>query len=158
MHPAVPDLLVREPVGVLQQKHADHEAYRLRRAAGVAKAVRQLLVEPGPVDPVGHGDKLVLHVDDLIEAGAAEKIVMARFVLLFRSHSNPQNQCLEGITNRPESESKSPENDRQNRVFWRTPILQISKNQRHINSLRVLHREQIRLRTRCGSPGVQMVV
>ena len=62
----------------------------LRRAPLVGKTIRQLLVEPGPVDPVRQGDKLVLHVDDPVETGA-EKIVMARFVLLFRSHPIPQN-------------------------------------------------------------------
>ncbi len=46
LHPTVPDLLVREVVGVFQHKHADHEAHRLRRAALVGKAPRQLLVEP----------------------------------------------------------------------------------------------------------------
>jgi hypothetical protein len=55
----------------------------------------------------------VPHVDDLIETGA-EKIVMPRFVLLFRSHPIPQNQGLEGITKRPKKESqiapKSQEN------------------------------------------------
>jgi hypothetical protein len=47
----------------------------------------------------------VLHVDDLIETGA-EQIVVPRFVLLFRSHSVPQKQGLEGITKRPEIEIK----------------------------------------------------
>ena len=82
-------LTIRQAVGMFQHKHADHEPYRLRRAALVGKASRQLVVEPGPVDLVRQDDKLVFHVDDLIETGA-EKIVMARFWWLFRSHLNPR--------------------------------------------------------------------
>ena len=74
---------------MLQQEHADHEAHRLRRAPLVGKMRRQLLVEPGPVDLVRQGDERVFHVDDLIEAGA-EKIVMPRLLLLFRSHGTPE--------------------------------------------------------------------
>ena len=70
---------------MLQHEHADHEAHRLRRTALVGKTVRQLVVNPGPIDPVGQGDKLVFQVDDLVEAGP-EKVVMTRFLLLFRSH------------------------------------------------------------------------
>jgi len=40
MHPAVPDLLVGQGVGVFQQKHADHEAHRLRRAPRLGKIIR----------------------------------------------------------------------------------------------------------------------
>jgi hypothetical protein len=43
----------------------------------------------------------------VIETGA-EKIVMPRFVLLFRSHPIPQNQGLEGIPNRSEIARKPP--------------------------------------------------
>jgi len=89
LNPTVPNLFVRQAVGVLQHEHADHEPYRFRRAALVGKTSRQLVVEPGPVDLVRQDDKLVFHVDDLIETGA-EKIVMARFWWLFRSHLNPR--------------------------------------------------------------------
>ena len=74
-----------------------------RRARG--KAPRQLLVEPGPVDLVRQDDKRVFQVDDLIETGT-EKIVMSRFLLLFRSHSNLQNQGLERITKGPKNETE----------------------------------------------------
>ena len=60
----------------------------IRRAAGLGKPIRQLVVDPGPVDLGGQDDELVLHVDDLVEAGA-EQIVVPRWLLLFRSHENP---------------------------------------------------------------------
>jgi len=90
MHPALPDLLIGEPVGVLQKKHADHEAHRFRRAALVGKTIRQLLVEPGPVDLVRQGDKLVFHVGDLIETGA-EKVVMPALSAAASVASDPPN-------------------------------------------------------------------
>ena len=105
MYPALPHLLVREPVGVLQQEQAEHETHRLRRTALVGKISRQLIVEPDPVDPVGQDDKRVLHVDDLVEA-AAEQVVMPRFLLLFRSHVIPQLQYRQRITNGPENISQ----------------------------------------------------
>ncbi len=105
LHPTVPDLLVREVVGVFQHEHADHEAHRLRRAALVGKTPCQLLVEPGPVDLSRQRDKFVLHVDDLIEAGP-EKVVVTRFLLLFRSHKNPRFMSFQGITNGPKKESQ----------------------------------------------------
>ena len=43
--------------------------------------------------------------DDLVETGA-EKIVMPRFPLLFRSHSSPRMDDLQGITNGPKNESQ----------------------------------------------------
>lgn len=105
MHPALPDLLVGECVGMLQQEHADHEAHRLRWPSSVGQTSRQLTVESGPVDLVHQDDKLVAHVDDLIETGT-EQIIMPRLVLLFRSHLIPQNQCLERITGDPRIKSE----------------------------------------------------
>ena len=90
---------------MLQQEHPEHEAHRLRRTALVGKISRQLIVEPDPVDPVGQDDKRVLHVDDLVEAGA-EEVVMPRFLLLFRSHVIPQLQYRQRITNGPENISQ----------------------------------------------------
>ena len=62
------------------------------------KISRQLIVKPGPVDPIRQDDEFVLHVDDLVETGA-EQVVMPRLRLLFRSHVIPQHQCHQGITN-----------------------------------------------------------
>jgi hypothetical protein len=50
----------------------------------------------------------MLHVDDLIQTGF-EQVVVIGFFLLFRSHENPQKQCREGIIFGPKSESKSQE-------------------------------------------------
>ena len=77
---------------------------------------RDLLIQSGPIDLVGEADQLVLHVDDLIET-SFEEIVVIGFFLLFRSHQNPQKQCLQGITNRPKSESKSQGKDYQTATF-----------------------------------------
>ena len=89
---------------MLQHKHANHEAHRLRWTALLGETIRQLLVDPGPVDPLSQHDEFVLQVDDLIEA-RAEKIVVTRFSLLFRSHLNPRMEGLERITNGPKNES-----------------------------------------------------
>lgn len=113
MHPTVPDLLVRKPVGVFQHKHAEHEAYRFRRAPLIGKTIRQLIVEPGPVDLVRQDDKRMPHIDNLIETGA-EKIVVPRLWCLFRSHGHPPNYApsgkhglpKKGIQNRKEMNSK----------------------------------------------------
>ena len=109
VHPTVPDLLVGEPEGVLQHEHAEHEPHRLRRASLVGKTLRQLLVQPSPLDLVRQDDEFVLHVDDLIETGA-EQIVMPRLLPLFRSHPMPPIQSLEGITQPPEFETKIARN------------------------------------------------
>ena len=62
--------------------------------------MRERLGKVGPemgrgltVELVGENDKLVLHVDDLIETGF-EQVVVIGFFLLLRSHENPQKQCL----------------------------------------------------------------
>ena len=111
---------------MLQQEHADHEAHRLRRAPLAEKMRRQLLVEPGSDDLVRQGDERVFHVDDLIEAGA-EKIVMPRLLLLFRSHGNPRMEGLRGNTNGPENESQ---NARKRTLKSRTLANSLTSNQR----------------------------
>ena len=72
-------------------EHADHEAHRLRRADLVGKTVRQLVVDPDPVDPVGQGD--MFQADDLVEANPA-KVVMRRFLLLFGRICPPNGRPL----------------------------------------------------------------
>jgi len=62
------------------------------------------------------------HVDDLIET-SAEKIVMPRIWLLFRSHPIPHLEDRQGITQRPKSESKSQEKRRQNTAFLQFRLL-----------------------------------
>ena len=52
VHPAFPELLIRERVDVLQHEHADHKAHRLRRAPLVGEKRRQFGVDPVPVEPV----------------------------------------------------------------------------------------------------------
>jgi len=140
VHPAIPDLLVGQGVGVLQYQHADHEAHRLRRATFVGKIPRQLIVYPGPFDLVRQGDKRVFHVDDLVETGA-EQIVVARFHLLLRSHLIPQNQCQKGITNWSKNESKTQENKRQNPLFLQFQLLHICRNVRQDKAARVFNGE-----------------
>ena len=80
------------------------------------KQGRDLLIQPGPIDLVRQGDEFMPHVDDLIETGL-EQVVVIGFFLLFRSHQNPQKQCLEGIINSLKSESKSQGNDRKTGTF-----------------------------------------
>ncbi len=128
VHPAVPDLLVGEGIALLQQEHADHEAHRLRRAALVGKTLRQLRVEPGPVDLVRQDGKFVFHIDDLIEA-RPEKIVVTRSLLLFRSHLNPRMEPLQGITNGPKNESQIARKRSTKTRFLANPV---TSNQRKI--------------------------
>lgn len=52
-----------------------------------------MFVELGPIVPDRQDDELVLHIDDLFEAGA-EQVVMPRLVLLFRSHPIPQGKAF----------------------------------------------------------------
>jgi len=51
MHPAIPHLLIREPVSMIQQEHTDHEPHRFLRPSLLGEASRQLLIEPSLVDP-----------------------------------------------------------------------------------------------------------
>lgn len=63
VHPALAHPLVGGPVDGLQQRQADHEAGRHRRAAGVAVEHRQLVVDPRPVDLVAEPHQFLAHVD-----------------------------------------------------------------------------------------------
>jgi hypothetical protein len=81
----------------------------------------------------------VLHVDNLIKT-RFEQIVVISFLLLFRSHQNPQKQCLEGITNGLKSESKSQGNDYQTITFLQLGLLRISENPRRTKAAEVFHR------------------
>jgi hypothetical protein len=85
----------------------------------------------------------VLHVDDLIKTGF-EQIVVIGFFPLFRSHQNPQKQCLEGITNGLKSESKSQGNDYQTITFLQLGLLRISENPRRTKAAEVFHRRLLR--------------
>ena len=55
----------------------------------MGKIGRDLLIQPGPIDLIGQGDEFVLHVDNLIETGF-EQIVVIGSLRLFWSHQNPQ--------------------------------------------------------------------
>ena len=101
---------------MFQDEHADNEPHRFAWPAVVGKIGRDLLIQPDPIDLVGKDDEFVLQVDDLIESGLKQVVVIG-FFQLFRSHQNPQKQCLERITNGPISESKSQGNDRKTGTF-----------------------------------------
>ncbi len=106
----------------------------------VGKTLRQLRVEPSPVDPVRQDDKLVLHVDDLIETGA-EKVAVPRFLLLSRSHPIPKiNASRESQMGRKRT-PKSPENRAGNPAFLQIPLLQITGNALQIKGVLVFHGE-----------------
>jgi hypothetical protein len=68
--PALAHALVGQPVDLLEQQQADHEAALDPGTALVAVERGNLAVEPRPVDPAGELHQLVLHVDDLVEPRA----------------------------------------------------------------------------------------
>lgn len=81
VHPALAHALVGQRVDVLEQQQAQHVAARDPGPPLVAEAGRHLLVQPGPVDPLGELNQLVAHVDDLLEPGpeeVARRLVVAR--------------------------------------------------------------------------------
>ncbi len=59
--------LVRQLVDVLQEQNPDHEPALGRRPAVIAEQIRDLVVEPVPVDLVGQPNELMPDVDDLVE-------------------------------------------------------------------------------------------
>jgi hypothetical protein len=82
----------------------------------------------------------VLHVDDLIETGA-EKVVLTRMAVLFRSHPILQSEAFSESQTAPKMNPKSQENDTQNAVLLQFLLLQIAKKPLNFNRERVFHRE-----------------
>ncbi len=104
----------------------------------------QLLVEPGAVDLVGQDHEFMAHVDDLIET-SAEKIVMPRLWLLFRSHRIPRMEGIQRITKPPKRESQTARKSQENRPwsgrFLQFQILPHAKNVGAGNGFGVLNGE-----------------
>jgi hypothetical protein len=103
--PALAHALVGQPVDLLEQQQADHEAALDPGTALVAVERGNLTVEPGPVDPAGELHQLVLQVDDLVEPGP-EQIVFPRRLVLLRPHR--VLRCGHRITARSPMESPTP--------------------------------------------------
>jgi hypothetical protein len=114
---------------VLQHELADRETHRFRRAALVGKIPGQFIVEPDPVDLVGQHDQRMLHVDDPIETGA-EKVVMPRFLLLFRPHPTPRVIGSRGIMNGSKRVSQIPRKRPQIADFLQIQLQNISRDLR----------------------------
>jgi len=57
--------------------------------------VRHLCIQPGSVDLLRQNDKLMLHIDDLIQVGP-EKIIVIGLPPLFWSHQNPRTSMHSG--------------------------------------------------------------
>src|SRR5476651_2737002 len=109
--PALADAFVGQPVDLLEQQQADHEATLDPRPPLVAVERGDLAVEPGPVDLAGELHQLMLHIDDLVEPGP-EQIAFPRRLVLLRPHR--VLRCGHRITARSPRES-------QNEIarFWR---------------------------------------
>ena len=86
--PALADLLIRQPVDMLQEQQADHEARRHRRTALLGKQRRDLVVNPRPVELPRQLHQLVPAVDNLIQSRAVQVQFVARHDLL-GAHRNP---------------------------------------------------------------------
>lgn len=64
VHPALPQLLIREAIGRLQKEHPDHEPDRLGRPAMIAEGRGQFVVEPVPVELIGQEHQFVAQVTE----------------------------------------------------------------------------------------------
>jgi hypothetical protein len=83
--PALAHPLIGQPANVLEQQQPDHEA-GLDPGSPVRAVERSdLAVDPVPIDLAGKQNKLLLHVDDLIQP-SPEQIVRSRRLVLLRPH------------------------------------------------------------------------
>jgi hypothetical protein len=78
---------------MLEDEHPDHKPDGRAGPALIGKIGCDLLVQPGPINLISQDYKLVPHVDDLIQPGF-EQVVVVRSLLLFWSHEQPQINVL----------------------------------------------------------------
>ena len=75
---------------MLEDEHPDHKPDGLAGPALIGEIGRDLLVQPGPINLISQDYKLVPHVDDLIQPGF-EQVVVVRSLLLFWCMNTPKS-------------------------------------------------------------------
>jgi hypothetical protein len=75
LHPLGAGLLVREPLGVLQQVQPGHQARRQARPPGLGIERAEGGIQRGPVDQGGEAEQLVARVEDVGQAAAEQVFI-----------------------------------------------------------------------------------